>query len=65
MNKNIDYNKLNLKKCKCGGDVVLWGGIPSYQGYQIYCKKCGGCWNFPNIYSPKEVIKKWGVEKNI
>ena len=21
--------------------------------------------NFPNIYSPKEVIKKWGVEKNI
>lgn len=54
----IEYN---LKPCKCGGKVKMWGGEPSYQGYKIYCEQCKGCWNYPNIYNPKEVAEIWGT----
>ena len=59
--KGID-NRFKLRKCFCGGTVTLWGGIPSYQGYKIFCEKCGGKWEFPNIYSPVEVAERWGIE---
>lgn len=62
VDKGID-NRFKLRKCLCGGTVILWGGIPSYQGYKIFCEKCGGKWEFPNIYSPVEVAERWGIDK--
>ena len=53
--------RFKLRKCNCGGEVKLWGGILSYQGYKIFCEKCGGKWEYPNVYSPIEVAKMWGI----
>ena len=50
-----------LKKCKCGGSVVLLGGEPWRQDYSIFCTKCKGIWQM-NTYSPVEAKDRWGYE---
>lgn len=53
---------MKLRKCRCGGEVVLLGGEPWDQSYHIQCKKCNGIWHM-GTYSPKEAMDEWGYEQ--
>ena len=63
MNKYKDYEQ-KLRKCHCGGHVILDGGTYGYPTFKIKCLKCGGTWSM-DTYSPLEAVEKWGVKSFI